>query len=220
MFGGLLIVCLSLGHQTNKNTMIVQTFTDGTGARDVYTFQMVNGVRRQIAFERFEPVRETFRDMEQVMDQRHGAGIIKETERRTYRNAGCCVIFSIAYATGQHPHAIQTRAFRHNYQLSKDEASKRRENNKHWNAKRLRVFTGTTCTRASLTNMAGDGWRVEPVRLGKTIGQAQKKAGDGMYILEVNRHVLVLDDGCLVDWKAFEKNKARRLCQAWKITKI
>jgi len=200
--------------------MLQQTFTDGTGARDVYTFQMVNGVRRQIAFERFEPVRETFRDMEQVMNERHGAGIITETQGRTYRNAGCCVIFSIAYATGQHPHVIQNRAFRNAYQLSKSEARARRENNKPWNAKRQKVFTGTICTRASLTNMAGDGWRVEPVRLGKTIGQAQKKAGEGIYLLEVRGHVLVLDDGCLVDWKALEKNKARRLQQAWKITLI
>lgn len=205
--------------------MIQQTFTDGTGARDVYTFQMVNGVRRQIAFERFEPVREAFRDMRQVMNQRHGVGVIEETSGRTYRNQGCCVIFSMAYATGQHPHVIQTRAFRHNYQLSKDEASERRENNKHlftpaMRANRQRVFTGTIANHASLSNMAGDGWRVEPVQIGKTVGQAQKKAGDGMFLLEVRRHLLVLDDGCLVDWKAFENKKARRLCQAWKITKI
>jgi hypothetical protein len=200
--------------------MIQQTFTDGTGARDVYTFQMVNGVRRQIGFERFEPVRETFRDMRQVMNQRHGVGIIKETQGRTYRNQGCCVIFSMAYATGQHPHVIQTRAFQHNYQLSKDEARDRREYNKRNLVGRQRVFTGTVCSPSSLKAMAGDGWRVEAVKLGKTVGQAQKKAGDGMYLLEVRRHLLVLDDGCLVDWKGFENKKARRLEMAWKISKI
>jgi hypothetical protein len=204
---------------TQTHNMFQRTFTDGTGARDVYTFQMINGALRQTGFERFEPVRETFRSMAKAMEDKHGAGVVEYTTRRTYRNGGCCVIFSIAYATGQDPRQVQNRAFEHGHQLSKAEATKRRKhNNATWRpSEKMRVFTGTHTTTKTIHDMTGQGWKAIPVDLGKSVGQAQKKAKDGMYILNVRGHVLVLDNGCIVDNKCEQNKNARRLKGAWQI---
>ena len=204
---------------TIQHNMFQQTITHGTGARDVYTFQMINGQRRQISWERFEPVRETFRDMQKTMADKYGVGIVDQLTKRTYRNGGCCVIFSIAYATGQNPFDVQNRAFAHKHQLSKSEARARRENNRStWRpSQQKEVFTGTRFTKQSIEEMAGPGWRAVRVDLGKSVGQAQKKANDGVFILDNGTHVLVLDNGCVVDWKAFENKNARRLKGAWQI---
>ena len=215
--------CVYIWHMSNtiQHNMFQQTFTDGTGARDVYTFQMINGALRQTAFERFEPVRETFRAMGQAMEDKHGAGVVQHLTKRTYRNGGCCVIFSIAYATGQDPRQVQNRAFAHGHQLSKSEASNRRKhNNATWRpSEKKRVFTGTHTTTNSLHDMIGPGFKAIPVDLGKSVGQAQKKAPAGVYLLRVRGHVLVLDNGCIVDNKCEQNKNARRLKGAWQIVK-
>ena len=87
--------CVYFYHMSNtiQHNMFQQTFTDGTGARDVYTFQMING--NAVKFHGSVSSRSSLFNAKAMADK-YGVGIVP-IDKRTYRNGGCVIFHCVCH---------------------------------------------------------------------------------------------------------------------------
>lgn len=192
------------------------TTIDGTGTAHVYTFRVMNGAHRQIAYQCNEPERVTFESMNARIERMFDAKVIDELTARSYRNAGCCAIWSLAAVTGIDPRTIFNRAIYYGFHFTTSTAKTAKSRNRaRW--------TGTKVNMRSLVLMVGDGFTIEQLdvsKCGKTVHQLMHTFADDprKYVVGVRGHAFAIDGGTLIDHDSFKDKNKRRVESVWRIT--